>query len=185
MQPLRKADYLRSPWKNGGGETLQVAIAPQGAALGDFDWRISLSAVTSDGAFSSFPGIDRTLCLVAGTRIDLSIDGTLVSVRAPHAAHFFRGEADCFARLPEGPIVDLNIMTRRTAFAQKVVGVGEGSRLRASDRGSCWFVAVRDCIATSGGQSVIVAAEDALRLDPGETVELAEGAGWWIELSPA
>ncbi|SFQ22142.1 HutD protein [Ectopseudomonas toyotomiensis] len=29
------------PWKNGGGETLELAIAPAGAGLEDFAWRIS------------------------------------------------------------------------------------------------------------------------------------------------
>ncbi|HWJ76162.1 MAG TPA: HutD family protein [Kaistia sp.] len=185
MRLFSKTDYLRSPWKNGGGETMQVAIAPPGGAIDDFDWRISLAAVTSDGAFSSFPGIDRTLCLVAGAGIDLCVDETSVSIRAPDGHHSFRGEAACFARLSGGPIVDLNIMTRRAVFTHRVVGVGEGSRLGGSGRGGCWFVAVRDSIATSGQQSAVLAAENALRMEPGEFTDLTEGAGWLIELLPA
>ena len=49
------------PWKNGGGETAEIAVSPPGAALDDFDWRLSMARVETDGPFSAFPGIDRTL----------------------------------------------------------------------------------------------------------------------------
>ena len=52
-----------APWKNGGGSTTEIAIAPPGAGLDDFDWRISLATISEDGPFSVFPGIDRTLIL--------------------------------------------------------------------------------------------------------------------------
>ncbi|MCX5494388.1 hypothetical protein OSH11_06730 [Kaistia dalseonensis] len=42
-----------------------------------------------------------------------------------------------------------------------------------------------DGIATSDQQSAVLAAEDALRIEPGEFADLAEGAGWLIELLPA
>jgi len=61
MKILRSADHKRMPWKNGGGETVEIAISPQGAGLADFDWRVSMATVASDGPFSVFPGIDRTL----------------------------------------------------------------------------------------------------------------------------
>lgn len=183
MQHLRQTDYRRTPWKNGGGETLQVAISPVGATIDDFDWRISLSAVTRDGALSAFPGVDRTLCLIAGAAIDLWVDGTKAGIVAPHGCHSFRGEATCFARLPMGPIVDLNVMTRRASFAHRVMAVGQGALLRSADAASCWFVASRDSVATSGRQAVRLAAQDALRLDSGETAALSVGAGWLVELT--
>lgn len=184
MQARRSSDYLRTPWKNGGGETLQVAVSPDGATIDNFDWRISLSAVTRDGAFSHFSGVDRTLCLLEGDRIDLVVDGRSVQVAAPDGAHRFRGEAECFARLPAGPIVDLNVMTRRTAHDHRVRRVGEGARLGRAGGHACWFVAATDSSAVSGPQSVVAAARDALCLDPGETADLVKGSGWLIEVSP-
>ncbi len=67
MRILRAADHKRMPWKNGGGETVEIAVAPQDAALGDFDWRISMATVAADGPFSIFPGIDRTLSILSGS----------------------------------------------------------------------------------------------------------------------
>ena len=65
-----------APWKNGGGSTTEIAIAPLGAGFDDFDWRISLATITASGPFSSFPGIDRSLMLVDGDSVQLTLDGT-------------------------------------------------------------------------------------------------------------
>ncbi|MDP1908248.1 MAG: HutD family protein, partial [Hyphomicrobium sp.] len=43
MRILRAKDYRRMPWKNGGGETTEIAISPEGAALDSFDWRVSMA----------------------------------------------------------------------------------------------------------------------------------------------
>lgn len=183
MRVLRQSGFLRTRWKNGGGETLQVAIWPAHATIDDFDWRISLSTVVADGAFSRFPGIDRTLCLVVGVRIDLMIDGIAVSLSASHNAHRFAGEAECFATVPAGPIADLNVMTRRTRFAHQVANVREGAPL-GDQRRERYFVAARDCAARSGGQLVALAPQDALFLDSGEAAALESGAGWLIDFTP-
>ena len=58
---LRNSDHRRMPWKNGGGETVEVIVHPEGASLSDFGWRVSMASVASDGPFSVFPDIDRTL----------------------------------------------------------------------------------------------------------------------------
>ncbi len=72
---LKGSTYRRMPWKNGAGETVEIAVSPEGAALFDFDWRISMATVATDGPFSIFPGIDRTLSILEGNGMSLSIDG--------------------------------------------------------------------------------------------------------------
>src|ERR1700689_272768 len=70
---IRARDCRTTPWKNGGGSTTEVAVAPAGASLDNFDWRVSLARVASDGPFSEFPGIDRSLAVVKGEGLVLSI----------------------------------------------------------------------------------------------------------------
>jgi environmental stress-induced protein Ves len=65
MKRLRAADRTPRPWKNGGGQTTDVAVFPDGAGLDDFDWRVSIARVDGDGPFSIFPGVDRPLDAVA------------------------------------------------------------------------------------------------------------------------
>src|SRR5690348_16103916 len=73
MRIIRSSDYRRMPWKNGGGETVEVTIAPEGASLDAFDWRVSMARVASSGPFSRFPGVDRTLAVLAGGGMRLDV----------------------------------------------------------------------------------------------------------------
>ena len=66
MRLVRRADLTPRPWKNGGGVTREIAAHPPEAGLDGFDWRLSMADVASDGPFSAFPGIDRTLTVIEG-----------------------------------------------------------------------------------------------------------------------
>jgi hypothetical protein len=109
------------PWKNGGGETLEIAAYPSGASLVDFGWRISMAHVASDGPFSVFPGVDRTLTILAGAGLRLTVGNqqvvTLTRESTPYA---FAGEADTRSTLIDGPVTDLNVMSRRAAHRHDV-----------------------------------------------------------------
>jgi environmental stress-induced protein Ves len=111
---IRSADHKVMPWKNGGGETAEIAVSPAGAALDAFDWRLSMARVETDGPFSAFPGIDRTLAILEGEGVRLSVEGepavTLTNKSSPHA---FRADVETSATLVGGPILDLNVMSRR------------------------------------------------------------------------
>lgn len=121
MRVIRTQGYRQMPWKNGGGMTMEIAAAPSGAALGAFDWRISLARVERDGPFSRFPGIERTLCIVLGHGIELAVAGrptvTLTGASEPYA---FDGDAQASATLVDGTVTDLNVMTRRDAHRHVV-----------------------------------------------------------------
>ncbi|MEZ0220029.1 HutD/Ves family protein [Tardiphaga sp. 1201_B9_N1_1] len=120
MQILRAANYKVMPWKNGLGSTTEIAIFPANAKLDDFDWRVSMAQVTSDGPFSSFPGIDRTLLVIDGAGIDLNVHGS-ASVRIDRSTiHSFPGDQQTSATLIDGPITDLNVMSRRGIVSQHV-----------------------------------------------------------------
>jgi len=100
------------PWKNGGGSTTEIAIGPPESGFEDFDWRVSLATIEKDGAFSLFPGVDRTLALVEGHGMTLDIDGepTLVTDADPVVA--FDGSSKVEAKLNRGGSTDFNAMTR-------------------------------------------------------------------------
>jgi environmental stress-induced protein Ves len=102
------------PWKNGGGSTTEIAIAPPGSGFADFDWRISLATIAESGPFSVFPGVDRTLALVDGPGVVLDIDGArrfTLSEEDPTIE--FAGESVILAAPNGGPTTDFNVMTRR------------------------------------------------------------------------
>ncbi|MEX2202068.1 MAG: HutD family protein [Dongiaceae bacterium] len=108
-------------WKNGGGTTAEIAVAPDGAALagadlasGAFLWRLSLARIERDGPFSAFPGIDRTIMLVEGAGMTLSAEnGTVISIDCRYVPQDFPGEWPVDCRLADGPVRDLNLMVNR------------------------------------------------------------------------
>ncbi|RZI43645.1 HutD family protein [Herbaspirillum sp. HC18] len=116
MRKLTTGDYAVMPWKNGGGTTTQLAVSPPEANLDNFDWRISTAHVAGDGPFSAFPGIDRSLAVLRGNRLILTgDDGACRTMGEGTAPFIFRGEQPIAALLENGPIVDFNVMTRRSA----------------------------------------------------------------------
>jgi environmental stress-induced protein Ves len=117
---LRAADYRVMPWKNGGGMTSEILIEPPGADMTHFDWRISMARIDQDGDFSCFPGVDRTLTVLSGA-VSLHVgtrDCQPLDANSPPYA--FSGEDEITAEVKLGPVHDLNVFTRRTAFAHQV-----------------------------------------------------------------
>lgn len=135
MRIIRAAAYKRMPWKNGGGETSEIAISPAGADLATMDWRLSIATVASDGPFSSFPGMDRTLCVLSGAlRLDVAGVRTDLTESSPPFA--FSGDAKTGGALLRGPVADLNVMTRRERFrheVRRIAVVGEMSLAPGAD----------------------------------------------------
>lgn len=118
---LDTATARAMPWKNGGGTTVELAISPADAGLEGFAWRISTAQVAVDGAFSSFPGIDRSLAVLAGDGMCLQhADGRREMLLSSDAIAVFRGEEAISAQLLGGPITDLNLMTRRGFWSHEL-----------------------------------------------------------------
>jgi environmental stress-induced protein Ves len=121
MHVIKAADCKRMPWKNGAGETVEIAIAPIGAGLDDFEWRLSMAHVDTDGPFSAFAGVDRTLAVADGEGLTLSILGrgsiTLTKQSEPLT---FAGDPATSAVRVNGRVTDLNVMTRRGRFQHRM-----------------------------------------------------------------
>jgi len=116
MRRLTPADYRRMPWRNGGGTTTEIVIAPEGAsASGErFLYRVSIADVGSDGPFSRFDGYDRHIMLLsgAGMTLDCGAHGR-VDLRTPFEPHAFSGDWDVAGALVDGPVRDFNLMVDR------------------------------------------------------------------------
>ncbi len=121
MRIIRAADCRTMPWKNGKGITTEIVVSPGGASLSDFEWRVSMAQVGADGPFSAFPGIDRTLSVLSGNGIRLAFgDGEAVTLDRSSAPFPFAADRAVDGVLVDGPIVDLNVMSRRGAWTHSV-----------------------------------------------------------------
>ncbi len=137
IQLIRYQDCPSTPWKNGGGSTKQLLISPINAELTEFDYRISIASISSNGPFSSFIGIDRQLVILEGDGVELSIDShegtkqinglgakekilrdtTEYKRLTPTDSPFcFTGETSITSQLLSSDVIDFNVMTKRGAF---------------------------------------------------------------------
>ncbi len=164
----RASEHVRMPWKNGGGTTTEIAVYPAGALLDAFGWRVSMAEVAKDGPFSEFPGVDRTLALLSGNGMRLRIGndrlGRLISVESKPIS--FPADAPAFAELLDGPVRDLNVMTRRGAWRHvldRIVVVG--TKTLAAD-------APVSLLLCHQGRSQIETNTGTIELAPGDAVHV-------------
>ncbi|KQX56314.1 MULTISPECIES: HutD family protein [unclassified Streptomyces] len=106
-------------WRNGGGATREIVSRPEGAEA--FEWRASIADIDRGGPFSEFPGVDRTLTLLAGDGVRLTSTGVFDRLLArPGEPFAFSGDLALSAELPGGACRVLNIMVRRGRGAARV-----------------------------------------------------------------
>lgn len=165
MRILRANDYRRMRWKNGDGETTEIIVSPDGASLEAFDWRVSMAHVASDGPFSLFPDIDRTLAVLSGRGLRLKIVGSepvmLDKVTKPYS---FAADVTAFADLIDGPIDDLNVMTRRGRYRHELSRLHADGRVSLARTGDITLVISPEASAEVHG----AASEDLMM--PGDTL---------------
>lgn len=165
MRILRAGDHKRMPWKNGKGETVEIAVFPPDASIDDFDWRISMATVAEDGPFSIFPGIDRTLAILNGNGMVLDVEGRssvlLTTASDPLA---FPADIPVAARLEDGTITDLNVMTRRDGFSHTLIRIDvDGSKTVPLPPSTCLLLCHRGALSfRRDGETGALAAGDAL-----------------------
>jgi environmental stress-induced protein Ves len=112
MQVLPAATRQWVPWRNGGGTTSEVATGPDAAGADDFGWRVSIARIDRDGPFSPFPGMDRTLLVLAGGSLALTQAGREIILHPESDSFSFDGGQPVDAQVASAAIV-LNLMVRR------------------------------------------------------------------------
>jgi environmental stress-induced protein Ves len=161
---IRARDCLTTPWKNGGGSTTEVVAEPAGTSLDTFDWRISMASVAADGPFSEFPDIDRTLAVIKGSGLLLTIgNNATVTLDCGSDPISFPGDIATSARLIAGEITDLNVMTRRRRFSHRLLCMREAV--------SCNFEGNDMTVVVSlNGSTVLTTERGVATLDHGDAV---------------
>jgi uncharacterized protein len=113
MRILKSQNFLRMPWKNGGGMTHEIARLGDGD---DFLWRLSIADVAVSGAFSLFPKHQRILTVFEGHGIALrGVDEELLAL--PLQPQRFSGATQIDGVLVDGPCRDFNVIFDAQQFS--------------------------------------------------------------------
>ena len=108
---IRLEDVPPQRWFNGGGWTREIAL---GGDAADWDWRLSVADVETDGPFSRLPGIEREIHLLEGAGMQFDFeDGEAFALTPENPRLRFDGGRALHSRLLDGPTRDFNLMWRR------------------------------------------------------------------------
>jgi len=153
---LDPAQYRRTPWKNGGGTTTDIAEQ-------DDVWRFGRTPITTPGPFSDYSGFDRVQVLVAGRGLVLETPGGEIDVRASFKPVRFPGETPITSRLEAGPVEVVNLIGKRSAVAIDLVVLAAGQSIQLAQ-------GIHLAYAAAGSAKIQghdVPADHCLRIDGG------------------
>jgi environmental stress-induced protein Ves len=167
---LRSSDYRIMPWKNGGGTTTEIFVAPENAGLSGqpFDWRVSIADVAGDGPLSPFPGYDRHIVAIKGR--GMMLEGGPqgpIGLTRPFVPRSFSGDWPVSGRLVSGPVRDFNLMARRDRYASRLEMHEAASALHLDAASATLLVHVLDGEVAASGH--VLAVGETLILGPGES----------------
>ncbi|GAA3328977.1 hypothetical protein GCM10017711_38800 [Paeniglutamicibacter sulfureus] len=121
---LHLADSTKRKWAQ--GEVREIAAGKLGpdsnllpAEGKEWDWRLSVASIEAAGDFTPYGGFDRTLTVIAGELLELTIDGTAHAMEALRPLKF-AGGSTAAAALPTGDVLALNLITRTGAVRGNV-----------------------------------------------------------------
>ena len=157
------------PWANGRGTSYE--IASDRIESGEWTWRLAMAPVNEDGPFSRIECVNRSLAVVEGAGMLLSVDRKKLQC-LPMQVVRFRGDAITDATLTDGPIMDINLMMRRKEADGEMAIVSDTGLLC----GASIVVAVGGSAqATCGDSTIELDRHDSILECDGETVSLVSG----------
>lgn len=167
---LRPSDYQRTPWKNGGGVTTDIAHEGE-------TWRFSRTPITAPGPFSDYAGFDRIQVLVAGRGLVLETPNGEIDVRAPFKPVRFTGELAIVSRLDGGPVEVLNLLGDRSKVTLDLAVLTAGESLHLGSGLHIAYCPTGVASLRLAEERHALAADHALRLERAQGAVLACAAG--------
>src|SRR5262249_21933724 len=156
---LDPAHYRRTPWKNGGGVTIDIAEQ-------DDIWRFGRTPITAPGPFSDYTGFDRLQVLVAGRGLVLETPQGEIDVRVPFRPVRFAGETTIRSRLEAGPVEVVDLIGARHAVHLGLEVLEAGGKQTLGAGTHLIYCPDRAATIDVGGRPYDLAAHHGLRTHP-------------------
>lgn len=153
IEIISPTQFKTVPWKNGKGETIEMAINSSGT-LDDFDWRLSMASVVEDGIFSNFSGYTRNLILIAGDGINLQHNDSKID-KLTHLLDYatFDGGNKTVGNLPSGEITDFNVITRSKSISASVACLKNQQNYNVENAELCFIYSLQETFQLNDGNS--------------------------------
>lgn len=166
---LSPASYTRSPWKNGGGVTIDIAEERlPGSEAGSWEglvWRLGRTTISLPAPFSDLSGFDRCQVVTGGSGLVLDTAHGEIDLRQPFVPARYPGEAPISSRLEHGPVEVVNLIADRTRAAIRLEVLRAGATLELSGGVHVLHAPTAPAKISVDGQSRDIEADHAIRLD--------------------
>jgi environmental stress-induced protein Ves len=187
LAPIDPASFRHTPWKNGGGVTIDIAesLLP-GFAPGSWEgsvWRFGRTAIVTPGPFSDLSGFDRQQMLVSGQGLVLETAAGEIDVRQPFKPVRFAGETAIVSRLEAGPVEVVNLIGDRSRVSIELSCLAAGTTHSHPAGIHIIYAAATQCDLAINGNACEIAAGHAMRIDAGENFTIASRLGTAIVAS--
>lgn len=160
--------FTTVPWKNGLGETIEVAISKDGT-LANFDWRLSMASVVEDGLFSNFTGYTRNLILIEGDGINLQHNDNKID-RLSNILDIatFDGGNKTVGNLHTGAITDFNVITNTERYNTQVQCLKQANNIELIPAQLCFIFSIDSpsiIQLTEKNETITLATQHLLQLE--------------------
>ena len=187
LAPIDPSAFRHTPWKNGGGVTIDVAesLLP-GFAPGSWEgmvWRFGRTAIVAPGPFSDLSGFDRQQVLVSGQGLVLETPAGEIDVRQPFRPVRFAGETAIVSRLEAGPVEVVNLLGDRSRVSIDLSCLAAGATNSCPAGIHIIYAAVTSCDLVINGTACELATGHAIRIDAEESFAVASRLGTAIVAS--
>ena len=162
---LSVPSYCIQPWKNGRGDTREIAIDSEKP----FRWRVSSAILRESASFSVFSGYDRILTLTGNTAITLEHEDNRPRIVAPMQVYRFSGDVKTQFHL-KAPTEDFNVIVLRGRAKASVYPsfVSKGEELQFQLSAQEHFIycvkGTLECLEQNSGQRCALGPNETLRI---------------------
>lgn len=171
---LDPTQYVTTPWRNGGGVTVDIAVVID--KDGDV-WRFGRTPIVAPGPFSDYRGFDRAQVLVAGSGLVLKTPDGEIDVRQPFRPVRFAGETPVVSRLEAGPVEVVNLIGNRAKVRIDLRVLDEDRSLRLGPGTHIVYNPLGESALDVGGTRHVLAGDHGLRLETADATVLAGRGG--------
>ena len=169
VRKITPSEWQTQHWQNGRGITNQIIRQDDDRGM---LWRLSIAEVASDGPFSLFEGIDRSIMLLSGDGFRLQGQtAVLCELHEPLQPFYFAGETEINCSLLGGPVRDFNLMLRRDAYASAL------SVLEIAPHAALSVLGQTGLLYIAAGDVAVVFNRHLYRLHTGDTLLLHNESG--------
>jgi uncharacterized protein len=177
------ADVAPSPWRNGGGETRELAAWP---TSGDWTWRMSVATVPAAGSFSRFEGVQRWFAVLGGAGVRLRVDGSEHTLSGSSAPFCFDGASATQCELLGGTTQDFNLMLRQQKASARMKRLNGELRWMTGAAGVVALYAIDGTASVSCEQETLTVPPGSLvwrSVTAGVELNLSAGNALWMEIA--